>query len=61
MSRAMMAAALGLALAAPALAEDRPQPDAAALIGKTLSPDRQSAIADHAAMAKSGAWTYGLT
>src|SRR5664280_2358144 len=50
-----------LAFAAPALALDKPQPDAAALLGKTLSPDKQSAIADHAVMAKSGAWTFGLT
>src|ERR1035438_4730820 len=61
MTRAFLLGLAGLAFAVPALAQDKPKPDAAALIGKTLSPDKQSAIADHAVMAKSGAWTYGLT
>jgi len=61
MMRVFLAGLVCLAFAAPALALDRPRPDAAALIGKTLSPDKQSAIADRAVMAKSGAWTYGLT
>ena len=61
MMRAFLFGFVCLALAAPALAQDKPKPDAAALIGKTLSPDKQSAIADHATMAKSGGWIYGLT
>jgi hypothetical protein len=66
MARAFLAGLVCLAVAVPALAEDRPKPkagapDAAALLGKTLSPDKQSAIADRAIMAKSGAWTYGLS
>ena len=61
MTRAFLFGLACLAFAAPALADDAPKPSAAALIGKTLSPDKQSAIADHATMAKSGGWTYGLT
>ena len=61
MTRVFLAGFACLAFVAAALASDQPKPDAAALIGKTLSPDKQSAIADHAVMAKSGAWTYGLT
>ena len=61
MTRALLFGLACLAFAAPALALDTPKPDAAALIGKTLSPNKQSAIADHAVMAKSGAWTFGLT
>ena len=61
MKRAFLFGLACLAFAAPALADDAPKPSAAALIGKTLSPDKQSAIADHATMAKSGAWTFGLT
>jgi hypothetical protein len=61
MMRALWIGLAGFALAAPAMAGDAPKPDAAALIGKTLSLDKQGAIADHAVMAKSGAWTFGLT
>ena len=61
MTRAFLLGLAGLVFAVPALAQDKPKPDAAALIGKTLSPDKQSAISDHAVMAKSGAWTFGLT
>jgi hypothetical protein len=61
MTRVFLAGLACLAFAAPALASDKPKPDAATLIGKTLSPDKQSAIADHAVIAKSEAWTYGLT
>jgi hypothetical protein len=61
MTRAFLMGFVCLVFAASALAQDKPKPDAAALIGKTLSPDKQSAIADHAVMAKSGGWTYGLT
>ena len=61
MTRAFLLGLVCLAFAAPAFALDTLKPDAAALIGKTLSPDKQSAIADHAVMAKSGGWTYGLT
>ena len=60
MTRVFLVGLVCFALAVPALALDKPKPDAAALIGKTLSPDKQSAIADHAVMAKSGGWTYGL-
>ena len=61
MRRAFLSGLACLAFVVSALAQDKPKPDAAALIGKTLSPDKQGAIADHAMLAKSGAWTFGLT
>jgi hypothetical protein len=65
MLRMLTAGLVVTALAAPALAEDEPKPkpaapSAASLIGKKLSTDQQSATAERAPKAKTGAWTYGL-
>ena len=59
MTRAFLFGLACLVFTAQALAQDKAKkPNAAALIGKTLSPDKQNAIADHATMAKSGGWTF---
>ena len=55
----MFAAGAALQIGA-AFAQDKPIPDAASLIGKTLDPDRAYELGEHAPKTKTGDWTYGF-